>query len=143
VLYDYSGRNHLDDARCGLSPIGASAVSCSTGAGLAYTQYQASAFAHDARTILTGPWPIIRAFYHGEILVYPDMRWEWSALYSYRRFHERAQGMAPEMMNTAAASQVAVLHSRTSGRYQGYIRDYVVWTHGPRLAELLKLLSAE
>jgi len=135
VPYDYSGRNHLDDARRSLSPIAASAVSCSTGAGVAYTQYQSSAFAHDARTILTGPWPIIRAFYHGEILPYPDMRWEWSALCSYRRFHERAQGMAPEMLNTRPAPQVAILHSDTSGRFQGFIQDYVVWTYGPRVAE--------
>ena len=135
VPWEFSGRNHLDDARRCLSPIAASAVSCSTGSGLAYTQYQASAFAHDARTILTGAWPIIRAFYHGEILVYPDMRWEWSALLSYRRFHERAQGMAPEMLNTRPAPQAAILHSDTSGKHQGFIKDFVVWTYGPRVAE--------
>ena len=132
IPYEGSNRNSLDDARRGLSPVHASSVYCSTGCGLAYTQYQGSAFAHDAASIITGPYPIIRAFYHGEVLIYPDMRWEWSALYSWRRFHERAQGMGPEKANTRVAPQVAMLSSDSSNKFQSFIEDYLVWTYGPR-----------
>jgi len=131
IPWEFSGRNHLDDARRSLSPVGATMASCSTGCGVAYTQYQGSAFAHDALLVLTHPWPMIRAFYHGEVLIYPDMRWEWSSLYTHRRFRERAQGMGPEMLYTSPTPQVAVLRSDTSGKYQAFTTDYMVWTYGP------------
>jgi len=131
IPWEFSGRNHLDDARRSLSPVGATMASCSTGCGIAYTQYQGSAFAHDALMVMTHPWPMIRAFYHGEVLIYPDMRWEWSSYYTHRRFRERAQGMGPEMLYTSPQPQVAVLQSDTSGKYQGTFKDYLVWTYGP------------
>jgi len=135
IPWEHTGRNHLDDARRSLSPAGASMASSGTGCGLAPSQYAGSAFAHDALNIRQGLYPLVRAFYHGEVLIYPDMRWDWSALYSHRRFRERARGMGPEMLYTSTRPQVAVLHSDTSGKFQGFVTDYIVWTYGPRVRE--------
>ncbi|HUW35481.1 MAG TPA: beta-galactosidase trimerization domain-containing protein [Planctomycetota bacterium] len=101
-----------------------------SGAGDAYSQYALSGYMNGTFGLYS--LTHVRGFYWGDSIFYPDLRWGWTSLFGWRRFHERAQGMAPEMLNTAPAPQVALLWSSTSGEYQSFIRDYVGGTYGFR-----------
>ncbi len=125
-----SGENIHDNLRRSLSPVHFSACTTHTGSGNAFAQYAFSSYMHDTLCLHTWPSPITRGFYWGDCYLYPDLRWRWSALNSWRRFHERAQGMAPEMLNARPVPQVAMLWSDTSLKFQAFIRDYVGGTYG-------------
>jgi len=131
VAYGYAnGVNIWDNLRRSYSSAHWSATSTHTGSGNAFSQYAFSSYIHGTLTIMTGPVPIARGFYWGDSFWYPDMRWRWSALGGWRRFQERAQGMAPEMLNTKPAPQVAMLWSDTSHKYQAFVGDYVGGSYG-------------
>ena len=120
--------NIWDNLRRSYSPGHFSVALTHAGAGDAYSQYAMSGYAHDACTLYS--LPQVRGFIWGEQVFYPDLRWEFTSMLGWRRFHERAQGMAPEMLNTRPAPQVAMLWSDTSGKFQSFIRDYVGGTYG-------------
>jgi len=89
------------------------------------------AYTHGTIAVMSDFVPLVRGFYYlGFKFVYPDLRWLWSSLGGYRRFHERAQGMAPEMLNTRPAPQVAIMWSDTTHRHQSFIYDHIGGTRG-------------
>ncbi|HUU69264.1 MAG TPA: beta-galactosidase trimerization domain-containing protein [Planctomycetota bacterium] len=124
----FSLENIWDNLRRAYSPSHYSIAFTHAGAGDAYSQYAMSGYAHDTLTLFS--LPQVRGFIWGEQVFYYDLRWEFSSLLGWRRFHERAQGMAPEMLNTRPAPQVALLLSDTSGKFQSFISDYVGGTYG-------------
>ena len=126
------GHNFYDNLRRAYSPAGFSGCTTHTGSGNAFAQYAFSSFIHDSLVIHTWPCPIARGFYWGDCFPYPDLRWRWSALNSWRRFLDRAQGMAPEMLHTKPAPQVAMLWSDTTHKFQSFIKDWVGGTYGFR-----------
>ncbi|HUS59048.1 MAG TPA: alpha-amylase family protein [Planctomycetota bacterium] len=125
-----TGENIWDDLRAAYSPLHFSACMSHTGSGNAFAQYSFSSYIHDTLTVMSWPTPIARGFYWADSYTYPDMRWRWSSLGSWHRFHTRAQAMAPEMLNTKPASQAAVLWSDTSHKLQLFIPEYVGGTYG-------------
>ena len=126
----FSMENIWDDLRRAYSPAHFSVGPTHSGAGDAYAQYAFSGYIHD--TLALYSLTQVRGFYWGDSIFYPDLRWCWTSLLGWRRFQERAQGMSPEMLNTAPTPQVAVLWSRTAAEYQSFIRDYVGGTYGFR-----------
>jgi hypothetical protein len=131
VPFGFSSENIWDDLRRSIAaPAHYSAANAHAGTGDGYAQYANSGYMHDSLCLWT--LPHVRAFYWGDSIFYPDQRFVWTALLGLRRFHERAQGMAPEMLNTAAAPQVAMLLSDTSGKFQSFIPDWAGGTYGFR-----------
>ena len=129
--YAYAnGVSTWDDLRRSYSSAHWSATSTHTGSGNAFSQYAFSSVIHGTLTVMSGPTPIARAFYWGDCFMYPDFRWRWSSLGGWRRFHERAQGMGPEMLSTRPTPQVALMWSDTSNKYQGCVTDYVGGSYG-------------
>ena len=126
------GENFYDHLRESWSPLHITGCTTHTGSGNAFAQYAFSSYMHDALFLHTWPSPITRGFYWGDCFLYPDLRWRWSALNSWRRFQVRAQGMAPEMLNTRPTPAVAMLWSDTTNKFQAFIRDYVGGTYGFR-----------
>lgn len=115
-----------DDLRRCYSPAAWSAASAWVGLGNAHSRSSFSSYIHGAGTIATGLMPLARGFFrYGYAYVYPDMRLRWSSLGGWRRFHERAQGMAPEMLNTVPAPQAVILWSDTTNRLQAFMPDHI------------------
>ena len=125
-----SGANVWDNLRRAYSPTGFSSTCLSTGSGNAFAQYAFSSYIHGSLAIWSWPNPILRGFYWGDCFFFPDLRWRWSSMNSWRRFQTRAQGMGPEMLNTAPQPEVAVLWSLTSHKAQMGRRDFVGGTYG-------------
>jgi len=126
VSFGYAhGANIWDDLRRSYSPTFRSATITDTGTGNSPAQFAFSAYIHGALTIMSRPTPMVRGFDAVYSYYYPDVRWQWSPLGSWRRFHERAQGMGPEMANTRQAPQVALMWSDTTNKYQSFISDHV------------------
>ena len=124
----FSLENIWDNLRRAYSPAHYSLAVTHAGAGDAYAQYAMSGYAHDSLGIYS--LPHLRGFIWGEQEYYPDLRLQFSTLLGVRRYHERAQAMAPEMLATRPAPQVAVLWSDTSSKFQSFIADYVGGTYG-------------
>jgi len=137
-----NGANTWDDLRRSYSSGAWSATTAPTGIGDWPSHYACSSYIHGTLTILSAPVPIIRGFYSDQAYYYPDMRRQWSSLLGWRRFHERAQGMAPEMINTRPAPQAALLWSDTTNKYQSFIGDHapdVPYGFNPGMANYHKL----
>ncbi len=120
-----NGPSVWDDLRRSYSPVPWSASLAGDGWWVSSAQYSFSSYVHGSFTIISAPVPVLRGFYRGDAFLYPDLRWRWSSLRGWRRYHERAQSMAPEMLNTKPLPLAAVLWSDTSNRYQSFIRDRV------------------
>lgn len=117
------GAGFWGNLRRSYSPVGRSVTIVSTGAGNRSAQYGFSAFMRGAFGMMSAPVPMARGFRGQRAYQYPDMRWEASALLGWRRFHERAQMMWPEMINTRPMPQAAILWSDTSNKHQSFIAD--------------------
>ena len=126
----FSMENIWDNLRRAYSPMHFGIGPTHSGAGNAYAQYAFSGYVHDTLGLYS--LTHTRGFYWGDSIFYPDLRWGWTSLLSWRRFHERAQGMGPEMLNAAPTPQVAIVWSSTSAEYQSFIRDWVGGTYGFR-----------
>lgn len=117
-----------DDLRRSYSPVGRSVTKVDTGSGDTPAQHGFSSYMHGTFGMMSSPLPIARGFaakYSHNNYHYPDMRRDSASLYGWRRFHERAQAMWPEMVNTKPAPRAAILWSDTSNKYQSFIADRV------------------
>jgi len=130
VPYGGSTQSIWDDMRRGLSSTHFSACNTHSGGGNAFSQYAFSGYMHGSYVLHTWPVPMLRAFFWPDHLLYPDFRPKWSTLFDWRRFQERAQGMAPEMRHTVPAPQTAVLLSATTDIYQSFTSDWSGGTYG-------------
>jgi len=124
------GESIWDDLRRSYSGTHFSACGTHTGSGNSFSQYACSSYMHDSLCIYTMPTPFMRGFYWGDCFFYPDLRWRWSVMYGWHRFHERAQGMAPEMLNAPLAAQAAILWSDSSQKQQSFTLDWAGGTYG-------------
>lgn len=129
----FSLENIWDNLRRAYSPAHYALAATHAGAGDAYSQYAMSGYAHDSLGIYS--LPHMRGFIWGEQEYYPDLRLQFSTMLGLHRYHERAQGMAPEMLATQPAPQAAILWSDTAGKYQSFIKDYVGGTYGFSVGE--------
>ena len=123
-----SMENIWDNLRRAYSPAHFSAARTHSGTGDAFSQYACTGYAHDSLVLYS--LPHVRGFNWGESLFYPDLRWEFTSMLGWHRFQERAQAMAPEMLNTRPAAQAAILWSDTAGKFQSFIEDYAGGTYG-------------
>jgi len=119
-----------DDLRRTFSDTQYSVCNTHSGGGNAFLQYAFSGYIHGSLAAHTWPVPMLRGFFRPDHIMYADMRPKWSTLFDWRRFHERAQGMAPEMLNTIPAPQAAILWSRTSDLHQSFSEDWGGGTYG-------------
>jgi len=124
----FSQENIWDNLRRCFSPAGYSVAVTHSGSGDAYSQYAFSGYVHE--TLGMYSLPEVRGGTWGDLILYPDYRFPWTALLGWRRFQERAAGMAPEMLATHPAAQVAMLWSVTSAKYQAFFKDWAGGTYG-------------
>jgi len=131
VPYHFSsGENIWDDLRRCYSGWLFSGCGTHTGSGNSFAQYAMSSYVHDSLVMFTMPTPFARGFYWGDCYFYPDLRWRWSSMFGWKRFQQRAQRMAPEMLNARVAPQVAMLWSDTSSKQQSFTQDFAGGTYG-------------
>ena len=130
VPYGGSTQSIWDDLRRTLSDTHFGAANTHSGGGNAFAQYAGSGFVHGSLSLHTWPVPMLRGFFWADHLIYPDFRPSWSALFDWRRLHERAQGMGPEMRYTVPQPQTAILWSATSDLYQFPEKEFVGGTYG-------------
>jgi len=129
AAFSYGGAASVwDDLRRSYSPTHWSATRAYSHWWDTPAQYSFSSYIHGAFTIMGQVTPLARGFYTGNTYWYPDLRLRTSTLRGWRRFQERAQGMAPEMLNTKPAPQAAVMWSDVTNKYQSSIHDYVGWS---------------
>ena len=129
--YGRSEENLWDELRRTHSDVHFAAAETHSASGNAFAQYSFSGYVHGALAIHTGVGPMLRGFYPWmDCYLYPDFRPRWSTLLDWRRFHERAQSMAPEMRHTIPTPQTAILWSHTSDIYQSFTRDFVGGSYG-------------
>jgi len=124
----FSQENIWDNLRRCFSPAGYSMAVTHSGSGDAYSQYAFSGYVHETLGLYS--LPELRGGTWGDLIIYPDYRFPWTALLGWRRFQERAAGMAPEVLATRPAAQVAMLWSDTSAKYQAFIKDWAGGTYG-------------
>ena len=130
VPYGGSTQSIWDDLRRAMSDTHFGAASTHSGGGNAFAQYAFSGYIHGSHVVHSWPVPMLRGFFWADHMLYPDFRAQWSTLLDWRNFHERAQGMAPEMRYTVPKPQAAILWSRTSDFYQSFDTDWGGGTYG-------------
>ena len=128
--YGRTEENLWDELRRACSDVHFAAAETHSGSGNAFAQYPFSGYAHGGLVVHQGVAPMLRGFYWADSFLYPDFRPRWSTLLDWRRFHERAQSMAPEMRHTIPTPQTAILWSHTSDIYQSFTRDFVGGSYG-------------
>ena len=129
--YGRSEENLWDELRRTHSDVHFAAAETHSASGNAFAQYSFSGYVHGALAIHTGVGPMLRGFYPWmDCYLYPDFRPRWSTLLDWRRFHERAQSMGPEMRHTVPAPQTAVLWSHTSDIHQSFTTDRTGGSYG-------------